>query len=320
MSLTLLGVSVNIGHARRLSQVALKQSSSSSTYKRPAPAPWEERQREEDQNSSVPLGTRKPRSAFGKDKQRAWIDPHLTSTDYAAMREPNPEFAEHLNGLFPELQFPQEFARRILTHASHPAAIYGHNAAFSFLGRRVLSTYLYLLLSSSPNLKPTDNIEEIVSSALNTYVLGEHVGSYWGLGRKIRWTPAVTAETARNIQGANLLKSVGLYKIQGDTVAAVVGGIYEQFGGSVAHRLFHTRILPRLVSAAPGKQNLPTAFHQDVRVVCNRMGGTKGPLLKKEDGHELESPLKKPAAPQRKEKVETQRAESSPEQSVESIA
>jgi hypothetical protein len=49
-------------------------------------------------------------------------------------KHPDPYFAEHLNGLFPTLQFPPELARRILTHGSHPAATYGHNAAYSFMG------------------------------------------------------------------------------------------------------------------------------------------------------------------------------------------
>ena len=49
-------------------------------------------------------------------------------------KHPDPHFAEHLNGLFPTLQFPPELARRILTHGSHPAAAYGHNAAYSFMG------------------------------------------------------------------------------------------------------------------------------------------------------------------------------------------
>lgn len=41
---------------------------------------------------------------------------------------------EHLNGLFPGLEFPQELAKRLLTHASHPAAIDGHNGGFGFIG------------------------------------------------------------------------------------------------------------------------------------------------------------------------------------------
>ncbi|KAJ3739485.1 hypothetical protein DFH05DRAFT_1406934 [Lentinula detonsa] len=185
-------------------------------------------------------------------------------------------FAEHLNNLFPELKFPLELARRILTHASHPAAIYGHNAGLSFMGRRVISAYLYLLLSSSPNLKPSDDLEAIVAQTLNTYVLGEHVGSKWGLGRVMRWTPTLKTDKAKDAN-FTLLKGVGLYKVQGDAVSAVMGGIFEQFGGSTAHRVFHTRVLPYIL-ARKNNAGLPEAFHADVHSACNRFGGLQGPL------------------------------------------
>ncbi|KAJ3774462.1 hypothetical protein FB446DRAFT_639778 [Lentinula raphanica] len=186
-------------------------------------------------------------------------------------------FAEHLNNLFPGLQFPLELARRILTHASHPAAIYGHNAGLSFMGRRVISAYLYLLLSSSPHLRPSDDLEAIVAQSLNTYVLGERIGSKWGLGRVMRWTPTIKADRAKDAN-FTILKGVGLYKVQGDAVAAVVGGIFEQFGGSAAHRTFHTRVLPHIL-ARKNNAGLPEAFHADVQSACNRFGGMEGPLL-----------------------------------------
>src|ERR1700675_4797028 len=43
-------------------------------------------------------------------------------------------FSDHLNGVFPLLQFPADLARRVLTHGSHKAAITGHNGRFSFIG------------------------------------------------------------------------------------------------------------------------------------------------------------------------------------------
>jgi len=52
----------------------------------------------------------------------------------SSWREADPHLAEHLNALFPTLSFPPELAKRILTHNSHPASAYGHNAAFSFMG------------------------------------------------------------------------------------------------------------------------------------------------------------------------------------------
>jgi hypothetical protein len=51
------------------------------------------------------------------------------------------------------------------------------------------------------------------------------------------------------------------------------------------------------------------------------MGGTKGPLLKNENGPELRSPLKKPAESEvRKAEVKKEEMESSPESSEESVA
>jgi len=228
------------------------------------------------------LGNRRPPSAFGRDRRKPSYKNNdekigRERVDYSTMRAPSPIFVEHLNSLFPELQFPMELARRILTHSSHPAAIYGHNAGLSFMGRRVISAYLYLLLASSPNLKPSDDIEAIVSRTLNTYVLGEHLGSRWGLGRVMRWTPTLKAERVKDADVA-LLKGAGLYKVQGDAVAAVMGGIFEQFGASTAHRVFHTRVLPHILISSPNA-GLPEAFHGDARSACNRFGGMQGPLV-----------------------------------------
>ncbi|TFK62165.1 hypothetical protein BDN72DRAFT_848972 [Pluteus cervinus] len=195
--------------------------------------------------------------------------------------EQDSQFAEHLNGLFSPLQFPPELSRRILTHGSHPAAVHGHNAGLSFMGRRVLETYLLLFLNSSRSLKHDHDLEHIASRTLNTYVLGEHIGAHWGLGRMLRWTPTVPAEKLKMVESdPSVLRNVGLYKVQGDTVAAVMGGIFQQFGGSVAHRIFHTRVLPHLARQA---DVLPTPFHGDVFAVAKRMGGVDGPLIVKPD-------------------------------------
>lgn len=73
-------------------------------------------------------------------------------------------------------------------------------------------------------------------------------------------------------------RRVCLFKFTGDAVQAVKGGGYHQFGGSVAHRLFHTRILPHIL--LPGKvEGVPAEFHQKVLVLCEHMGGVDGNLL-----------------------------------------
>ena len=96
----------------------------------------------------------------------------------------------------------------------------------------MLESYLLLLLTSSPRLKPSHDLQDIVSRVLNTYFLGEHIGSKWGLGRVMRWTPTIAAsmlaEESR-VDKTKLLKDVGLYKVQGDAVTAVVGGIFQAY-------------------------------------------------------------------------------------------
>ncbi|KXN82775.1 hypothetical protein AN958_02214, partial [Leucoagaricus sp. SymC.cos] len=197
-----------------------------------------------------------------------------------------PHFATHLSALFPPLEFNPEIARRCLTHASHPSAMNGHNAGLGFLGRRVLESYLLLYLTSSKVLKPMHDFRFITMWTLSPYTVGQQVGSKWGLGRVMRWVPSVNKEKLNEpllgdkpSDKHELLRGVGLYRVQGDAVAAVIGAIYEQFGGSVAHRAFHTRVLPHLL--LDGKNGgLPLVFHDEVREICDKMGGAEGDLTK----------------------------------------
>ncbi|OAX41974.1 hypothetical protein K503DRAFT_767213 [Rhizopogon vinicolor AM-OR11-026] len=217
---------------------------------------------------------------------------------------PGPEdsatFATHLNNLFPSLHFPPELAQRILTHGSHKTAVHGHNGRLSFVGRRVLESYYLLFLHSAARNQPQHDYELLSSRTLNTYLLGEHIAPRWSLGRNLRWTPTVSQDlirTHKNISSAKqsadtelenaltvnpgIVRSVGLYKVMGDAVQAVVGGVYHQFGGSVTHRLFHTRILPHIL--LPGKaEGVPSEFHHKALALCERMGGVDGNLLVQE--------------------------------------
>ncbi|PCH36760.1 hypothetical protein WOLCODRAFT_140571 [Wolfiporia cocos MD-104 SS10] len=208
------------------------------------------------------------------------------------VRNPNDigDLEHHLNSLFPPLKFPPELAARVLTHASHPEAIFRSSNRLSFIGRRVLQTYLHLFISGSPALEPEHDFGLIAVRAVNPYVLGEYVAPKWALGRVLRWTPvagqlagseAAKDEDARGILerfGPDRSRSVGLYKVMGTTVEALVGAVYHQFGGAVAHRFFHTRILPNIL--LPGNpEGLNDAFHQHAMEVCAKMGGPNGPLL-----------------------------------------
>ena len=163
-----------------------------------------------------------------------------TLTDLRLTTQQTPYFQEHLNHVFSPLHFPMELAKRILTHGSHSASIGGHNAGLSFigvffslfkcscqiiyrlyaslyLGRRVLAAYLQLFLHSSSALHPSDDVEAILNSTLNTDFLGEYVGPQWGVGRVIRWTPSAPAHKLADIdKRVEVRRQVGLYKVQGE--------------------------------------------------------------------------------------------------------
>ncbi|KZP11431.1 hypothetical protein FIBSPDRAFT_913615 [Athelia psychrophila] len=205
-------------------------------------------------------------------------------------------FARHLNEQFTPLNFPPELARRILTHGSHDkAANDGHNARLAFIGRRVMQTYTSLLLHSSPACDPSHDHEFIVGRTLNTYALGQYVAPHLQLARIVRWRPTVNPEISKRAQfkytkdvpahfeggeeGKDIarevdpelmvaikshpavMRSVGLYKVMGEAVEALVGGTYHQFGGTVALRMFHTRVLPHLLLTGP--LGLHPAYHAD---------------------------------------------------------
>jgi hypothetical protein len=175
-------------------------------------------------------------------------------------------FAAHLNNVFPSLHFPPGLAQRILTHAGHKTAPHGHNARLSFVGktftiphiyqvfnsfftgRRVLESYYLLFLHSVARTQNQHDYEYLSSRALSAYLLGEHVAPRWSLGRILQWAPNVSQDVLmahknakKSKQPADLqledalqanqgiVKSVGLYKVMGEAVQSVVGGVYHQF-------------------------------------------------------------------------------------------
>jgi hypothetical protein len=95
-----------------------------------------------------------------------------------------------------------------------------------------MSAYLLLFLQSSPNLSTMDSTEEIASNTLHTNLIGEHVGHAWGVGRVMVWQPSIrTNSRAGGSIPSESLRSAGLYKVQGETVQAIVGAIYQQHVG-----------------------------------------------------------------------------------------
>jgi len=128
--------------------------------------------------------------------------------------------------------------------------------------------YVFALLDSSPSLRQDHDFEHIAERTLNTYILGEHVGAAWSLGEALRWSPPNNTMGT----GEGSVRSVGLYKVLGGAVEAIVGGVNHQFGGVVAQRLFHTRVLPHLLLRGTS-QGLNDAFHEHAVTIFERFGG-----------------------------------------------
>lgn len=102
-------------------------------------------------------------------------------------------------------------------------------------GRRVLQSYLLLFLDYSSSPETTHDYNHLMERALNTYVLGEHVGPQWQLGKVMKWAPATPNASLANDPtsvvhlGKEATRSIGLYKVEGTAVEALVGGVYYHF-------------------------------------------------------------------------------------------
>jgi hypothetical protein len=78
---------------------------------------------------------------------------------------------------------------------------------------------------------------------LNTYVLGEHVASRWGLSPLVRWSSSVTAvQPGQTPSGDG--HETGLFKVAGTAVEATMGGIYHQFVRPFLPSYFFLRSIP----------------------------------------------------------------------------
>ncbi|KAI9508555.1 ribonuclease-III-like-domain-containing protein [Russula earlei] len=214
-------------------------------------------------------------------RARHALSPHLIPTTHLAppstLRRSEQKFdvsetlAQYLNGKFAPLQFPPALAQRILTHISHRDSAVGHNSRFAFLGRRTLEAYFLLFLQGLPAAAEHDHAR-IAARVLHSHCLGAHVAPHWGLEDVMRWVPPHAGNPGLDGRAA------GVHKVAGTTVEAIVGGVLHQFGGSVTHRLFHTRVLPYLL--LPGSPfGLPDVLHADALKASERYGGLRGPLL-----------------------------------------
>ena len=109
-------------------------------------------------------------------------------------------------------------------------------------GRRVLQSYLLMFIHSSPALQAEHDYDAILERALNSYTLGQHVAPRWNVGRVLKWRPmnvgvhmskplGPRVEVPTPLLGAEGLnaRAIGMNKVYGVAVEAVVGGVFHQF-------------------------------------------------------------------------------------------
>jgi hypothetical protein len=92
----------------------------------------------------------------------------------------------------------------------------------STAGRRVLEAYTMLFLHSM-GPKADANWAASAERILSTHSFGQHIAPRWQLAKHIRWTPPTPNG------GFGKSETIGLYKVAGTAVEAIVGAVFHQF-------------------------------------------------------------------------------------------
>ncbi|WVQ79258.1 hypothetical protein IAT38_001354 [Cryptococcus sp. DSM 104549] len=126
-----------------------------------------------------------------------------------------------------------------------PQAFAPQNNRLAFVGRMAMSTYMSLFIHDAYGsaekldaegrdfLRGVD-LQQRVTNFMNTTNVGRDVGSAWGLDGVMRF------------DGNVLLSESGYARIKGQTVEALMGVLYTQYGSPAAQRAFHLHLLPTL--------------------------------------------------------------------------
>ncbi|KIR99475.1 hypothetical protein L804_03105 [Cryptococcus deuterogattii 2001/935-1] len=204
--------------------------------------------------------------ASASSTSSSYPPPPLPSSTSSTTPQVAQSYLSNLFSLPPSRQFNPALALQILTHKSyrfaHPVrhspslseaqspiaqeSSAPHNARLAFLGRRALSTYLALFVheayGSSGALREQGSdflrgkeLEERLTALRHVNNLGRMVGGEWRVEDVLRWDRNQTAQASGNLS------------VKGQTVEAILGGVFTQFGSPAAHRAFHLHVLPKFV-------------------------------------------------------------------------
>ncbi|KAJ2902302.1 54S ribosomal protein L3 mitochondrial [Coemansia aciculifera] len=124
---------------------------------------------------------------------------------------------------------------QVCTHKSYGQGRVAHNERLEWIGKRVLNLYVgEHLLATYPNLSP-EALQDVQHASFGMSSLAE-VGRHFGMQAAMRWEPV-----SRDAPG------VGLTKVLGKAVQALVGAVYQRQGAAAARAFIAQHMLSRPV-------------------------------------------------------------------------
>ncbi|KAJ2773043.1 54S ribosomal protein L3 mitochondrial [Coemansia nantahalensis] len=137
----------------------------------------------------------------------------------------------------------REMMERVCTHPSFAAAAAAteagegtSNERLQWIGKRVLNLYVGEHLAAKyPNM-PVEMLQDVQHGSFGLSSLAE-VGRHFGLQPALRWRSVAKEEDAK----------VGLTKVLGKAVQALVGAVYQEMGARAAQQFVQQHILARPV-------------------------------------------------------------------------
>ncbi|KAJ2708913.1 54S ribosomal protein L3 mitochondrial [Coemansia spiralis] len=167
---------------------------------------------------------------------------------------------------------------RVCTHRSFGAES-PCNERLQWIGKRVLNLYVGEYLEAKfPNMS-VEMLQDMQHASFGLASLAE-VGRHFGLQPALRWRPATKAEEAK----------VGLTKVLGKAVQAMVGAVYQEMGARAAQEFVKMHILARPVDV---ETVLQIANPRAMLATLTRKKGLEFPVARilKETGRFTSSPV-----------------------------
>ncbi|KAJ2644974.1 54S ribosomal protein L3 mitochondrial [Coemansia sp. RSA 1694] len=167
---------------------------------------------------------------------------------------------------------------QVCTHKSYAQGRASHNERLEWIGKRALNLFVgEHLVATYPNLAP-EALQDVQHASFGMSSLAE-VGRHFGMQAAMRWEPVSREAPA-----------VGLTKVLGKAVQALVGAIYQRQGAAAARAFVAQHVLSRPVDVEAVVQ---IKNPRVMLVALTRQKGLEFPVARilKETGRFTSSPV-----------------------------